>query len=76
MTRATEAEGVSSRLYRDLDYPHVDNFSELLFLHVGQSRGEEGHFIHELSPVFVQHEESNLEAKLEQMCLLLHSSHK
>lgn len=77
MTRTTEAGGVSSRLCRDLDYPRTENFSELLSPRVGQSQGEEDEFIHELSPMFVQHETSNLEAKLEQMwLLLLHSLDK
>lgn len=75
-TRTTEAGGVSSRLCRDLHYPCIENFSELLSPRVGQSQGEEDQFIHELSPVFVQHEASNLEAKLEQTWLLFHSSDK
>lgn len=75
-TETTEAGGVSSRLWRDLDYPPVENFSELLSSYVGQSQGEEDQFICEPPPMFVQHETSNLKAKLKQTWLLLCHSNK
>lgn len=59
----------SSRLCRDLGYPWAESSSELLSPCAGQSQREEARFIHELSPTSVPHEGSNLEAKLEQMCL-------
>jgi len=76
VTKTTEAGGNPSALHRDLSYPQAESFSVLLSSRGRQSQREQVPFTHELSPTFAQHEERNLEAKLEQMQLSLHSTDK